>query len=466
MRGGEFLPSGAFSQCVHGLVFKDGSLLTILGWLAVVVLIVANAGFVAAEFGLTSVDRARIARDAASGDRRAGLVQRATSRLSFQLSGAQLGITICSLLLGFVAEPVISAAIHPGVAAIGFGEATDVVALILGLVLATVAQMLFGELVPQNIALARPVSTSRRMVPLLMAFTRVFRPVISVFNGAANAVVRALGVEPQEELRSARSPAELRYLISSSAAEGALPAATADLLRRSLSFGDKTAADVMTPRVEVIALPQHATLSAMLAEARSSGRSRFPVYGDGLDDIVGVIHIKHAYGIEPTARDTVPVDAVMVRAEQVPSTLPGEPLLRLLRRGSLQLAVVVDEFGGTAGVVTVEDLVEEITGEIRDEYDLGETPDVITLDDGRYLVSGQLHRDQFAEVFGWPEMFGPFDTLAGLLLIRLGHLPGLGERVEVEGWTFAVDRLDGHRIDRVLAEPPAEHASSGDNGKP
>jgi CBS domain containing-hemolysin-like protein len=427
---------------------------TLLGWLAVVVLIAANAVFVAAEFGLTSVDRARVARDASAGDRRAGAVYRATSMLSFQLSGAQLGITICSLLLGFVAEPVISQAIHPLMTAIGLGRASEATALILGLLLATVAQMLFGELVPQNLALARSLATSRRIVPLLLGFTRTLRPVIAACNGAANAVVRLLGVEPQEELRSARSPAELKYLIVSSAAEGVLPTATADILRRSLSFGDKTAADVMTPRVDVVAVPRSATAANVLDAARESGRSRLPVYGADLDDVCGAVHIKHAYGIDPAARDTVRAAELMVAIERVPTTLHCEPLLHLLRRGSLQLAVVIDEFGGTAGVVTVEDLVEEITGEIRDEYDTGEVAEILQLGDGRYSVSGRLHRDQFPEVFGWTKQTGPFDTLAGLILTRLGHLPERGERVDIDGWVFTVDRLDGRRIDRVLVTPP------------
>lgn len=431
-------------------------MLTVLGWVAVGVLILANALFVAAEFALTSVDRPRVARDAARGDKRAGAVQRATSTLSFQLSGAQLGITICSLLLGLVAEPVISDAIRPLLHDLGMDRGVEPVALVVGLLLATIAQMLFGELVPQNLALARSLSTSRRVVPLLLGFTRTFRGVIGMFNGAANAVVRGLGVEPQEELRSARSPAELRWLISASAAEGDLPEMTADLLRRSLAFGDKTAADVMTPRVEVEALPRSATAADLLTAARATGRSRFPVFGDDLDDIIGVAHIKHAYGIDVAERGSVRVDAIMAEVERVPTTLPCEPLLRTLRRGSHQLAVVIDEFGGTAGVVTVEDLVEEITGQIRDEYDVDETPDVIALNDGNYSVSGRLHRDQFDEAFGWPPVTGPFDTLAGFVLSELGHIPQLGEQLELFGWTLTVSRLDGRRVDRVQVAPPPD----------
>jgi hypothetical protein len=255
--------------------------LTALGWLAVAVLIAANALFVAAEFGLTSVDRAKLARLADEGDRRAKTVQRATRELSFQLSGAQLGITVCSLLLGFVAEPVIAAALEAAFRAMGLPDgAVDPVALVLALALATVAQMLFGELVPQNLALARPLPTTRAIVPFQLGFTRLCRPVSRLFNNTANAVVRMFGVEPQEELRSARTPAELAYLATSSAEQGALPTRTAQLLRRALAFGDKTAADVMTPRVQIEALRRTNSAADLLAAARASGRSRFPVFGD------------------------------------------------------------------------------------------------------------------------------------------------------------------------------------------
>lgn len=431
-------------------------MLTALGWVAVVVLIAANAVFVAAEFGLTSVDRTQIATAAAEGDRRALTVQRATRMLSFELSGAQLGITISSLLLGFVAEPVIADSLHPLLEGLGLERATDTVAVVVALALATVAQLLFGELVPQNLALARPLGTSRAIVPLLLGFTRVFRPVIASFNGAANAVVRRLGVEPQEELRSTRSAAELQYLIRSSAAEGALPSATAELLRRTLSFGDKTAADVMTPRIDLVALARTATAADLLDTARASGFSRFPVHSGDLDQIDGVVHIKHAYAVPPHRRAGVYLEDIMVDVVRVPTTLHCDPLLRRLRRGALQLAVVIDEFGGTAGVVTLEDLVEEVTGQIRDEYDTGETPDIVDLGAGRRSVSGRLHRDEFAGAFGWDEVTGPFDTLAGLVLARLGHLPQVGESVDEQGWTLTVDRLDGRRIDRVVVAPSGE----------
>src|SRR5215475_1328914 len=217
-------------------------MVTALGWLAVVALIAGNGLFVAAEFGLTAVDRARVTRLAESGDRRAR-------------------------------------------------------AVVLALLLATVVQMLLGELVPQNLAISRPLPTARAVVPLLRGFSRVCRPVIALFNDTANAVVRWLGAVPQQELRSARSPGELAYLIGSSAEEGTLPERTAALLRRALRFGDKTAGDVMTPRVQVIALHAEQTAADLLAVARDTGRSRFPVHSGDLDDVVGVVHVKHAFAV-------------------------------------------------------------------------------------------------------------------------------------------------------------------------
>ena len=431
-------------------------MLTVLGWLAVAVLIAGNGLFVAAEFGLTTVDRARLTRLAESGDRRARAVLQAVHELSFQLSGAQLGITTCSLLLGFVAEPVVAAALDSGFAAVGVsGGAVQPVAVVLALLLATVAQMLLGELVPQNLAISRPLSVARAVVPLQREFSRACRPVIALCNNTANTVVRWLGAVPQEELRSARTPAELAYLVDSSADEGALPARTAMLLRRALRFGDKTAGDVMTPRVQVVALHTEHSAADLLAQARASGHSRFPVHSGDLDDVVGVVHLKHAFAVPAEQRAATPVGALMAEPTRVPESLRVDALLPALRRGGLQFAVVVDEYGGTAGVVTLEDLVEELVGPVRDEHDTAETPEVQPLPDGGWSVSGQLHRDEFAEQLGLDPPVGHYDTLAGLVLERLGRMPEPGDSVEVTGATLTVDRIDGHRIDRVLLRPPA-----------
>jgi len=233
-----------------------------------------------------------------------------------------------------------------------------------------------------------------------------------------------------------------------------LPTRTAQLLRRALAFGDKTAADVMTPRVQVEGLRRTDSAADLLATARASGRSRFPVYGDSLDEIDGVVHVKHAYTIDPAEREQVPVEELMVDAVRVPTSLPCDPLLTTLRRGSLQLGIVVDEYGGTAGVVTLEDLVEELLGQIRDEHDTGETPEAVALTDGSWSLAGRVHRDDAAELLGVRPPEGPYDTVAGLVLHQLGRIPEVGDRIEVDGWTLRVARVDGRRIDRIVASPP------------
>jgi CBS domain containing-hemolysin-like protein len=435
--------------------------LTAFGWVALVVLIAANGLFVAAEFGLTSVDRIAVSRLAAQGDRRAEIVERATRQLSFQLSGAQLGITVCSLLLGFVAEPVIASALEPVVRGVGLPDgAVDPTALVLALALATIAQLLFGELVPQNLALARPLSTTRAIVPIQVRFSRACGPVIRTFNNSANAIVRLLGVEPQEELRSARTPAELAYLIGSSAAEGALPTRTADRLRRALSFGDRTAEDVMTPRVHVVALRRGDTVADLLSLARRSGRSRFPVHTGDIDEIDGVVHVKFAFAVDPQQRDVVRVEQLMVDPVRVPGSLHCDVLLMRLRRGGLQLGVVVDEYGGTAGVVTLEDLEEEMLGQIRDEHDSPEAPEVVEMSDGTWSVSGRLHREDFVRSLGLAAPRGHYDTLAGLVTERLGRIPDVADSVDIDGWTLRVAHMDGRRVDRIIAAPPAAHSSN------
>jgi CBS domain containing-hemolysin-like protein len=431
-----------------------------IGWIAVVVLITGNALFVAAEFALTSVDRSQVKRLARSGDPRAARVLAAIQELSFQLSGAQLGITMCSLLLGFVAEPVIAALVETPLHRVGLPTwAAEGTAVVLALLLATVAQMLFGELVPQNLAISRPLGTALTITPFQQRFARLGRPLIVLFNGTANMIVRWLGVEPQEELRVARNPAELASLISTSAEEGTVPAGVAAVLRRTLTFGAKTAGDVMTPRVRMVALEAHQTAADLLRTARQSGHSRFPVYLEDLDEVIGTVHVKHAFAVPAGDRASARLAALMAESVRVPESLHCDDLLPALRRHSLQLAVVVDEYGGTAGVVTLEDLIEELVGQVRDEHDRGEAPDVIPLSDGGWSVSGLLRRDELVERLGFIPPEGPYDTLAGLILHRHGQVPQGGETVSVDGWTFTVTRMDGHRIDRVQVLPPVGEVS-------
>ncbi|MQA27544.1 MAG: DUF21 domain-containing protein, partial [Micromonosporaceae bacterium] len=395
-------------------------------WLGVFALLIAgNAFFVAAEFALVTVDRALIAQQAGAGDRRAHTVLKALRSLSFQLSGAQLGITITALLTGYVAEPSIGRLLRPLLGGLGGGAAPAVTAL----VIATLVSMFFGELLPKNAAIARPMRVARATASGQRAFSTVFGWLIHLLNGSANWVVRRLGVEPQEELASARSPEELGLLAAISARAGALPQETALLLQRTIRFGDKRAAEAMTPRVDLVALPADATVADLLGASLESGHSRFPVYVDTLDQIIGVATVTDALGVPLKKRATTTVRAVAAEPMYVPEHLDLNSLLDALRQADAALAVVVDEYGGTDGVVTVEDLVEELVGEIADEHDEPDDAELEALDplavsaDRIRLVSGVLREDEVAEQTGFRLPEGPYETLAGFLMARLGHIP-------------------------------------------
>ncbi len=424
-----------------------------------VFLMLACGLFVAAEFALIAVNRQTVERLSAKGDARAKGVLAALKTLSTQLSSAQVGITITNLLIGFLAEPAIAHLIDGPLEAAGVpGGAVPGLATALGIALATVFTMVFGELVPKNLAIARPLATAKFIQKPLLIFSAVMRGPIKLLNGSANAVLRQIGIEPQEELASARSADELLSLVRRSAEKGTLAKETALMLERSLNFSDLTALDVMTPRVRIKALTAGATLKEALDLARTSGLSRFPVYNDSLDDVVGIVHVKHIFGIAPEKRGTMPVRQVMRAPVLVPSTLELEPLLEALRSGGLQMAVVIDEFGGTDGIVTMEDLLEELVGEVHDEHDRGRAM-IRERRDGSWLLSGLLRPDKIGEELG---IFLPeedeVETLGGLLFHHLERIPEVGDHISLQAidrdgtdvtTVLKVERMDGNRVDRV-----------------
>lgn len=431
-------------------------------------LVAANAIFVAAEFSLVTVDRATVERRAAAGDRGDAGVLAALRSLSTQLSGAQLGITVSSLALGFIMQPSLASLLEGPLGAIGLGAGSAGVAVLLALAVATGFQMVFGELVPKNLAIARPLPVARAVAPAQRGFTAANRLLIAALNGAANRILGAMGIEPQEELRSARSPQELGSLVRRSAEVGTLPVPTAGLVARSLAFGERTAADVMTPRVRVRFVWADAPVEAVIAAARASGHSRFPVVRAGVDDVVGIVHVKHALRVPAAERPSRRVAEVMAQPVVVPGSIELDALLGRLREGGLQMAVVVDEYGGTDGVVTFEDLVEELVGEIADEHDPSAVP-ARRIGESAWSLSGLLRPDEVADITGvaLPED-EDYDTLGGLLLDRLEHVPVAGETVaeltathEVE---MTVERMEGRRIDRVRLTARPRDGTEGDGG--
>ncbi|MFD3871483.1 hemolysin family protein [Streptomyces sp. NPDC058623] len=432
--------------------------------LAAFALILANGFFVAAEFGLVTVERPEAERAAAEGDRRARTVVDALRELSFQLSGTQLGITITSLVVGMLAEPALAALLSGPLAATGLPRgAVPGIAVVIGMLLASAVQMVVGELVPKNWAVSRPLQVARFVAGPQQVFSRAFRPVIAGLNSVANRLVRALGVEPTDEMASARTPGELVSLVRHSAQAGALEQDTADLFVRTLSLGGLTAQHVMTPRVKVSALQHTATAADVLNLTRATGLSRFPVYRDRIDEVTGVVHLKDALAVPEAHRSRTPVGRICVAPLLVPGSLPVQPLLERLR-SEQPMAVVVDEYGGTAGVVTLEDIVEELVGEVRDEHDLAEDgrPELAAAppEDGRpsWEADGSCRVHTLRRI-GLEVPEGPYETVAGLVADLLGRIPAPGDRAELPGWKLSVRQVGRNRAERVrlvrLATVPA-----------
>ncbi|GAB3692074.1 hemolysin family protein [Saccharopolyspora tripterygii] len=439
--------------------------LAVAGLLFIAVLTLGTALAVAAEFSLTSLERSTVdAHVHQVDDKRARAVQRAHRTLSFQLSGAQVAITLTTLITGYVAEPLIGDLIQPVMTAVGMPlGVAEGVSLALAILLATALSMVFGEMVPKNLAIARPLPTARAVSGYHARFSQVFKWLIDAMNNSANWVVRRFGIEPQEELRSARSPDELGSIVRSSAEHGTLDETTARLMDRSLRFGDRTAEELMTPRVKVASLQVGETVVDLLDLARRTGVSRFPVHGGDLDDIQGVVHVKHAFGIPAARRETTRVETLSRPVPTVPETLDGDALLNRLRGSGLQLAVVVDEYGGTAGIVSLEDVVEEIIGDVRDEHDRQEISAVRRLSEDSWLISGLLRPDELAEATGFTMPDGDYETVAGLMLWRLGRIPSVDDRLDVDGWRLTVMRMDKHRIAELrLNKQPAPADADAD----
>ncbi|MET9140731.1 hemolysin family protein [Streptomyces parvulus] len=419
---------------------------------AAFLLILANGFFVAAEFGLVTVERPEAEQAAADGDRRAHRVVESLKELSFQLSGTQLGITLTSLVVGMLAEPALARLLDGPFTAIGVPDgAVPGVSVVVGMLLASAVQMVIGELVPKNWAVSRPLQVARFVAGPQHAFARLFHPVIAALNSVANRLVRALGIEPAEELASARTPGELVSLARHSARVGALEQDTADLFVRTLSLGDLTAQHVMTPRVRVSALHSSATAQDVVNLTRATGLSRFPVYRDRIDEIVGMAHLKDALAVPAHDRLRVLTGRIARPALLVPETLPVRPLLARLR-SEQPIAVVVDEYGGTAGVVTLEDIVEEIVGEVRDEHDGLDAPELAPAppEDGRpaWDVDGSCRVDALRRV-GLEAPEGPYETVAGLVADLLGRIPAVGDRAELPGWRLSVRQVGHYRAERI-----------------
>ncbi|MGM0929357.1 MAG: hemolysin family protein [Actinomycetota bacterium] len=440
-------------------------------WLQIaagMLLILGTGFFVAVEFALVALDQPTVQRAIDKGDRGAVPLMKCLKSLSTQLSSCQLGITLTTLLTGFLMEPAISSLLRPPLAALGLAEAAiQPIGAVIAMVIATLLSMLLGELVPKNASIALPMAVGKLVARPQLVFTAIFKPFVLMLNGFANKVLHLFGLEAKEELSGARTPSELASLVRRSAEMGTLDAGTANFLAKTLSFSGRTAADVMTPRIRVEFIDADQTVADLIAAARRTGFSRFPVLGDSPDDVRGVAHIKKAIGVPRKKRAALPAATIMTDVLRVPETVHLDSLLSELRAANLQFAVVLDEYGGTAGVVTLEDLVEEIVGEVADEHDRVK-PGVLQSATGNWYFPGLMRPDEVTEQI--PQLTVPdeasYETVGGFIMAELGRIAVVGDTVPVDGGTLEVERLDGRRVDRVRFIPdPATGAALPDAGK-
>ncbi|NYV76658.1 hemolysin family protein [Streptomyces sp. UH6] len=431
----------------------------VLGLLAVFVLTAGTGYFVAQEFAYVSADRIALARDAERGDRKAARALKVLERLSFMLSGAQLGITVTGLVVGFIAEPSVSTLLRPALSGLGLPDAAvSGISVVLAFVLATVVQMVLGELAPKNLAIAVPERLAKALAGSTLLYLRIVGPLVRIFDGAANRLLRRVGIEPVEELHHGATLEELGHLIGESHERGALPEDTAALLDHALEFSDRTLHQVMVPRVDAVFVREDATAAEAVDLIARHGHSNYPVLGDHPDEITGVLGVNELMR-EPAGRlQGATAGALARRPLFLPDTLPLPDAVTQMRERDDEFAVVLDEHGGVAGIVTYEDIAEELIGDIADETDT--VTAVAVADAGGWLVDAGRRLDEVAEVTGveLPEE-EDYDTVAGLVVDRLGRFPAVGDRLTVdlpEGGEALIEvrTLDRHVPDRVRIELP------------
>lgn len=410
-------------------------MLIAIGLALIVALTLATAYFVAQEFAYVAADRARLHHEAAEGDQAARRALRVTEQLSFTLSGAQLGITVTVLVIGYFAEPYLGRGLAELFGVAGVPRAASLsIALVIALLFSTVVQMVIGELAPKNLAIARAEEIAKALSRSTLLYRAVTAPLIALFDGASNRLLRLVGIEPVQELPEGATVKDLEQIIAEAQARGHLDAETSRLLERGLDFRGHTAAEAMMPRVMVTAVAADEPLTGVVGLVERTGHSRFPVIGPGgVDDILGVVGVFDVLAVPPERRASTNADTVAVPPLLLPAALPLPAVLDRLRRDHRQLACVVDEYGGLAGIITLEDVAEELVGPISDEADQPE-PVASRQRDGSWLVPASLRIDEVADATGveLPES-EHYDTLSGLMLRLLGRMAQVGDQVEVPG---------------------------------
>ena len=428
-----------------------------------VVFLVANGFFVAAEFALLAARRSRIEQLADEGSRRARHALSGLRELSLMLAGAQLGITICSLGLGAVAEPALAHAIEPLLATFGLPEtAVRAVGFTIALSIVVFLHMVIGEMAPKSLALANPERSALLLAGPFRAFTHLFRPFLRLLNAMANGIVRLCGVEPQEELAAAHAPADLLMLVKESAEHGLLPYDQHGLLERALDMSGLDAEAAMVPRRDIVAVAADATIDEVERIASETGRSRLPVYEGELDRVAGVLHVKDLLAVTDGLRDSVSARDFTRPVFITVESRPIEDLMLEMREARAHVALVVDEYGSVSGLVTLEDLIEELVGEFEDETDTAKAGGAAGGNSlrrgprGVVFIPGTLRPDELEERTGLQLPEGEFETVAGYVIACLGRVPDEGDGVETAAGRLEVTSMDGARVVELSLRPVAD----------
>ncbi|WGP08585.1 hemolysin family protein [Streptomyces sp. SH5] len=440
----------------------------LLGLLAVFVLTAGTGYFVAQEFAYVSADRLTLSREAAAGDKRAARAVQVLERLSFMLSGAQLGITVTGLVVGFLAEPSVSTLLRPVLSGTGVPDGVvSGISVVLSFVVATVIQMVLGELAPKNLALAVPERMAKSLAASTLIYLRAVGPVIHIFDSAADRLLRRIGVEPVEELHHGATLEELGHLIGESREQGELPAATAELIDHALEFSERTLGEVMVPRADVTFVRRDAPASEAVELIARHGHSTYPVLGDHPDDPAGVLGVRELMRLPGAEIGRTTVGSLARRPLLLPELLKLPAAVAQMRERDDEFAVVLDEHGGLAGIVTYEDIAEELVGDIADESDT--VVELAVADGSGWIVDAGRRLDEIEEATGveLPQESDDYDTLAGLIIDRLGRFPTVGDRLTVPGVRITVRTLDRHvaeyvRIEREDRTADADRAAGAD----
>lgn len=420
---------------------------------AAIALLLANGFFVAGEFAVIASRVSKLEQRAQEGNKLALVALKSARELSFMLSAAQLGITMASLGLGWIAEPAVAHLLESALGSVAALPEAVVhsVAFVVALIIITFLHMVISEMAPKNIAIADPERAALWIAVPFRFYANAFRPLIAFFNLLGNAGTRLVGVEPADERMDVHSAGEIGAMIRESADEGLIKDFEHRLLSGAINFSARDAAAVMIPRTEVVAVPAMATPADVEKLAMETGHSRLPVYGGDLDQIFGFVHIKDLLRVAPEDRERPLSREFIRRMIVVPESRKLHPVLLDMRREHTHFAVVVDEHGGTAGIVTLEDLLEELVGEIHDEHDAREVG-IQTLADNRYLIPGNIRIDEVAAYLAIDLPTGEYETVAGWLMDRLGRIPKRRDTVPHDDWVFTVRRMQRRRVVEILVE--------------